>query len=201
MNFHEELVQSVKLFELGDPSFILAIVRYLTPRMYMPGDFVTRQGEMATDMYFILQGNCEVLATDGVTKIAYMGSGDYLGEIGILLKDRRSVSVRTVDMVNISSIDKKDLMPILDRFPDYSLFLHRVAEQRLETSDPMDIDVRDEIYMKTSESEEEDEDGSPSDRLSLNMLKFRNTLSSTDSPQEILSTIRNGWCVPGSKIC
>lgn len=130
-----------------------------------------------------------------------MGSGDYLGEIGILLKDRRSVSVRTVDMVNISSIDKKDLMPILDRFPDYSLFLHRVAEQRLETSDPMDIDVRDEIYMKTSESEEEDEDGSPSDRLSLNMLKFRNTLSSTDSPQEILSTIRNGWCVPGSKIC
>jgi hypothetical protein len=44
------------LFEIGDPAFIMAIVRYLKPKLYMAGDFVTRQGEFAEEMYFIKSG-------------------------------------------------------------------------------------------------------------------------------------------------
>jgi hypothetical protein len=53
MHFYEGLVQKVWLFELGDPSFILSILRHLRPAIFMFKDFITRKGEMAFDMYFI----------------------------------------------------------------------------------------------------------------------------------------------------
>jgi hypothetical protein len=42
MHFHEDLIQNVKLFELGDASFILSMVRSLKPKVYMAEDYVTR---------------------------------------------------------------------------------------------------------------------------------------------------------------
>lgn len=48
-------------------------------------------------MYFIKSGVCEVLATDGKTVIAYLLEGAYFGEIGLLIRNKRSVSVRAIE--------------------------------------------------------------------------------------------------------
>ena len=48
-------------------------------------------------MYFIKSGVCEVLATDEMTQIAFLLEGDYFGEIGLLILEKRSVSVRAVE--------------------------------------------------------------------------------------------------------
>jgi F-box/leucine-rich repeat protein 7 len=140
MFFHEELIQKVKLFELGEPSFILAIVRYLKPKLYMAKDFIIRQDEYAEDMHFVRTGNVEVLATDGETIIAYLDEGAYFGEIGILIQDCRSVGIRCLTAVLTSSIGKNDMLTILKNFPDHSNYLHKVAEQRLLTTHRKDID-------------------------------------------------------------
>jgi voltage-gated potassium channel len=47
-------------------------------------------------MYFIKSGVVEVIATDSQTRIAYLSDGDYFGEIGILLKERRTASIRAI---------------------------------------------------------------------------------------------------------
>jgi CRP-like cAMP-binding protein len=71
-------------------------VEHLRPHLYLPRDYITIQDKYATNMYFIRSGVCEVIATDGYTLICYLKDGEYFGEIGILLKERRTVSVRAV---------------------------------------------------------------------------------------------------------
>jgi CRP-like cAMP-binding protein len=86
----------------------------------MAKDYIIRQDEYAEDMHFIRTGTVEVIATDGETIIAYLGEGSYFGEIGVLLQDCRSVSIKCLTAVLTSSIDKNNMVTILKNFPDHS---------------------------------------------------------------------------------
>jgi CRP-like cAMP-binding protein len=56
------------------------------PRLYMPGDYVTRTGDVADALFFIKKGRVEVLAADNEdVVIAIMAANTFLGEIGLLL--------------------------------------------------------------------------------------------------------------------
>lgn len=159
---HRDMLHKVKLFELGDPAFMMAIIRYLTPTLYMAGDFIMREDEYADEWCFIRTGCVEVIATDGETIIAVLDEGCYFGEIGCLLQDRRSVSVRAKTACLISSISKKDLLNILKNFPEQNEFLRKVALQRLETTHVDDIDLNFDID-RNIERSESDSDSSSSD--------------------------------------
>jgi len=72
-----------------------------------------------------------VLATDGKTVIAYQGEGSYFGEIGVLLQDKRSVSVRAKSESVFLTIRKEPLLEILQRYPKLKKMLIKIAKQRL----------------------------------------------------------------------
>lgn len=84
MFLHEDMISHVKIFELGDPAFMLAIIRHLRPKLFMAGDYIIRRGEYPDEMFFIRKGKVVVLATDEVTHIAYLEEGGFFGEIGIM---------------------------------------------------------------------------------------------------------------------
>ena len=85
MHVYDDLINNSKLFELGDPRFVMALIRFFQPRIFMSGDLITRQGELASGMFFIRSGVIEALTSDTEEIIAYMEDGNYFGEIGVLL--------------------------------------------------------------------------------------------------------------------
>jgi CRP-like cAMP-binding protein len=101
--------------------------------------------------------------------LAFLTDGAYFGEIGILLRDKRTVSVRARGIVYLSAISKQDFLPILDSFPEYLTFLRKVGIQRLETTDPESVDMDDEIYCHSTDSEEEEENEPDEVECSVNM--------------------------------
>ena len=131
---HKDLIPKVKLFELGDPAFVMSFVRHLKPKLFMAQDFIIRQGDYADEFYFIRAGAVEVLSTDGETAISILEEGAYFGEIGILLGICRTVSVKTTTATLTSSIHKDELLKILKNFPEHCDYLKKVAEQRLLTT-------------------------------------------------------------------
>lgn len=157
---HEEMIPKVLLFEMGDPTFVISIVRCLRPQIFMARDYIIRQGDYAEEMYFIKVGIVEVISSNSELVVAYLDEGEYFGEIGILLNLRRTVSVRAHSATMISSIKKEDLLPILNNFPEYNNFLLKVAEQRLKTTKSEDLDVYFDLQIDessdSSESSEED---------------------------------------------
>lgn len=62
-----DLIQSVKLFQLSEPGFILTMARELNPCLCLAGDYVLHTGELAEDMYFIKKGVVVVLAAPDET--------------------------------------------------------------------------------------------------------------------------------------
>lgn len=106
----------------------------------MAGDYIIRIGEYANEMYFIKQGEVEILATDNKTRIAILREGAYFGEIGILLSQKRTVNVRALTFCHFEVIDKKDFLMILDGFPQQRELLLNVANQRKQTTMPQDVE-------------------------------------------------------------
>lgn len=48
---HRDTVQQVPLFEDCDPNFLVKIVQSLTYRVYMPGDYIVRLGEVSSAVW------------------------------------------------------------------------------------------------------------------------------------------------------
>ena len=153
---YQDLIHKVKLFELGDPSFMMAIIRHLKPRLYMQNDFVIRRGDYANEFYIIRVGTVEVLATDDETQIALLDEGCYFGEIGLLLNVYRTVSVRACKACIICYISKDHFLQVVKSFPEHNNFLLAVAEQRKRCMHVADFDKTYDLTEDFSSDESDD---------------------------------------------
>ena len=150
-----DLVSKIKLFELGDPAFMMALIRYLKPRLYMIGDYIIRQGDYAREFFIVRVGLVEVLATDGSTQIALLDAGSYFGEIGLIFNEYRTVSVRACEASIICYIGKDPFLQVLRSFPEHLRILTEVAIQRIQCKNPEDIDLSWDL-MEDSSSDDSD---------------------------------------------
>ena len=154
-----DLIQSVKLFQLSEPGFILTMARELNPSLCLAADFVLHTGQLAEHLFFIKRGVVVVLAAPDETQIiAYQGAGEYFGEIGLLLPEgagKRTAAVKALTTSVFYSVAKAPLLAILERFPFQRRFLQAVAKQRLETSSVADLErLEDEQHERDQQQQQ-----------------------------------------------
>lgn len=106
----------------------------------MPGDYIVRVGEYANEMFFIKEGEVEILTTDNQTRIGILGPGAYFGEIGLLLTQKRTVTVRALTLCIFETINKKNFDMIMEIFPHQKEFLLKVAKQRAKVITTEDLE-------------------------------------------------------------
>jgi len=111
----------------------------------MAGDYITKVGEFAEEMYFIKEGEVEVLATDNKTRIAILREGAYFGEIGLLLTGKRTVTLRALTFCVFEVIHKDDFDQLMTNYPEQKEFLYKLASQRVKISNPEDIDYKNNV--------------------------------------------------------
>lgn len=68
-------------------------------------DIVTYGADSEDGMYIILEGSTEVLSNQGV-KINTLGTGDFIGELGLINDDTRGATVRALSDVKCANISK-----------------------------------------------------------------------------------------------
>ena len=105
----------------------------------MAGDFVVRIGDTAEEMFFIKQGEVEILATDNKTRIAVLREGAYFGEIGLLLTQQRTVTVKALTVCVFEVLNKADFDKLMEEHPEQKRLLMQVANQRSKICSPTDI--------------------------------------------------------------
>eukprot|EP00455_Lapot_gusevi_P053951 TRINITY_DN8528_c0_g3_i6.p1 TRINITY_DN8528_c0_g3~~TRINITY_DN8528_c0_g3_i6.p1 ORF type:complete len:600 (-),score=139.68 TRINITY_DN8528_c0_g3_i6:501-2300(-) len=132
MELHQNLVKRVKLFEKAEQSFIEAIVTRLQDRVCLTRDFVCREGDVATEMFFIRKGELEVVTEhDGKEQVlSHLYEGSYFGEIGLIFQERRSASVRACCTTYLSVLNKDSLDRVLALYPKYAEQIIATAQRR-----------------------------------------------------------------------
>jgi ABC-type multidrug transport system fused ATPase/permease subunit len=122
--------------ELGSAD-LEALARRLSVERYRTETNIVRQGEPADRLFFVAEGEVEVLVADQqgrerfVTKLA---EGTYFGEIALLgdASARRTATVRSLTPVTLLSLHKEDFQSLLKTQPRIAETVARAVQQRVE---------------------------------------------------------------------
>jgi voltage-gated potassium channel len=92
------------------------------------GEVVTRRGEQAHAMYFIVSGEVEVEIKAG--DHPRLGPGDFFGEVAILTDNTRTATVRACTETKLLVLLSHDLELLMGRVPEIGERIRAVAEAR-----------------------------------------------------------------------
>jgi twitching motility protein PilT len=103
-----------------------------------PGEFLIREGEPASAFYVFLNGNATVMIHQKESKkdvnIAQLGPGDTAGEIGLLLLQPYSASVKAISRIVAARYDAKFFDTMVETIPSFGLMLAKALGRRLAQS-------------------------------------------------------------------
>jgi CRP-like cAMP-binding protein len=144
---NKDIIEKVPIFEGATDEFIKETIMNLIPVVYTPGDYIVTAGELGFDMFFISKGSVDVVSADGSTIYATLSSGQFFGEIALLLSMPRTASIIAKGYCDLYSLDKDTFDRILARYPVFAETIKNLAETR-----------RDEINSAKLKKEEENTD-------------------------------------------
>ena len=131
-----ETLQRVSiLFTLSD-NILRALARQMKPSAVAKGTEVVKQGEIGDSMFVIEQGRCEVTVEESpghAITIAFLGPGDFFGEMALISEETRTATVRTLEDSELLALDRKTLYSTLPADSDAIIELTKLVDQRKET--------------------------------------------------------------------
>jgi CPA1 family monovalent cation:H+ antiporter len=123
----EDLIGRVPMFAALDVKSRRSVARMLRPRLAVPGEFIVRKGERGDAMYFISSGAVEVQILPTPVQL---GSGDFFGELALLVAERRNADVVTLGYCQLLTLAARDLHRLFGTEPALRDQIHAVAQAR-----------------------------------------------------------------------
>jgi CRP/FNR family transcriptional regulator, cyclic AMP receptor protein len=127
----ESELQSIPLFE-SLPREARSVVAQHADQIEVPkGTELVRQGEFAYEFFIIESGAADVLR-DG-ERIAELGPGDFLGEMGIVSKATRNATVVTTIVSDVIVMTEQAFRSMSRSSPDIASKIEAAVEERCRT--------------------------------------------------------------------
>jgi len=129
-------LRRVPLFANLPPADLKQVAMIAGEALFTDGQVICKQGEMGTGMYIVVSGEVLVLMTYEGQKepreVARRRSGDYVGEVSIIIQEPRMATLIALGAVRALYINQKQFEGILRERPETSLSMIRVLCQRLK---------------------------------------------------------------------
>ena len=112
------MIKHIDLFPKNDEGFLLNIVKIFSFVTIPQDEFVFRVGEVATEIYFILEGSAAIYSKDTNTPLANVEKNDFFGDISLIkLKPLyRMHSVKAVSNLSLAILKADDLIFLRDKY-------------------------------------------------------------------------------------
>jgi CRP-like cAMP-binding protein/Fe-S-cluster-containing hydrogenase component 2 len=130
----DDHLRTVPMFAGLSQDFIDGLRSKVDLVRYSKGEVICRQNDLADAFYLVRIGFVKVTEAHpgGELVLAYLGRGNYFGEIGLLRDGRRTATVTALDHVELVRISGDDFQEMVQRFPEIRHSLEAVAQERLE---------------------------------------------------------------------
>jgi CRP-like cAMP-binding protein len=131
-------LRNSELFESQPDEVIRAVLAQGQLLEFGPGEVVFHQGDQGDRLFVVKSGVLEVLsvpadATEAIP-IAYLGTGEVLGELALLTGSPRSATVRSPEHAELFAVERAVFIDLMDTLPAFSRNLCVVLARRLETT-------------------------------------------------------------------
>jgi C4-dicarboxylate-specific signal transduction histidine kinase len=129
---HELLIKTLEastLFRRVTPEMVSALASRMEIDHYEPGQTIINKDDEGVTMYFIISG--EVKIHDREHLLAKLSKGEFFGEMSILDREPRSMSVTAITPTTTGSILRNDLFEVINMFPGMTVELIGFLSRRL----------------------------------------------------------------------
>ena len=107
------------------------LLDYMRPVQFKAGEVFIRQGEIATEAYYIVSGEVEIVEIGRA-----VGGGTLLGEMGLFTDDgRRTMTVRCKTDVQAATITYDRFKELYFQNPQFGFYLLRLIVNRMHSNE------------------------------------------------------------------
>lgn len=125
---NKEILEKVSLFHGADDFFIREVIEKLEHIVFLPGDFVIRQGEFGDCMYFLSTGRVEVIVDE--KKVALLTEGSPFGETALIQNERRNASIRAVTYCDVYRLSHQSFEELRIKYPEFNERISEISAMR-----------------------------------------------------------------------
>ena len=143
-----EKLREIALFGALSDDVLTHLARSLKQLTALPGEMVFREGELAHEMFVLLDGEVEVVKKSRAGRehrIALLGPGDCFGEMSLIDVQPRSATVRAIAPSRVLRMDSEEIDRLyrhdLKSYALVTLNLARDLSRRLRVADAILADV------------------------------------------------------------
>ncbi|TPX32359.1 hypothetical protein SmJEL517_g04538 [Synchytrium microbalum] len=122
-------IRKLALFKNVEEEIVDRLAMTMIPEVYKKSDIIIQKDTDADCIFFIVRGTVETLGEDG-SVVSEMKSGQFFGEIGILLAVKRTATVRAKETVFSLKLSKANLDDVCSGYEDMRLAIEAVAKER-----------------------------------------------------------------------
>ncbi len=132
----DDHLRSVPIFASLSQDFINDLRDRVELIRYSKGDVICRQGEIADSFYLVRIGFVKVTEEHrgGDLVLAYLGRGEFFGEMGLLGQGRRTATCTALDHAEVVRIQASDFRVMMESYPSIQRDLEAVAKQRSDAN-------------------------------------------------------------------
>ncbi len=123
------------LFTLSD-NLLRSLARQMQPGFAAKGSTIIKQGDAGDSLYVVEEGRAEVAvqqAEGHEITIAYLGDGDFFGEMALISEEVRTASVKALTDCRLLVLDRDTLYATIPPESDAMVDLQKLVEQRRAT--------------------------------------------------------------------
>ena len=128
------MLANVAIFSSLDDRALDALLDVTSTRRLGEGELLFRKGDDGRQLYGVVQGRLKIYASGADGKEIVFGlsdPGEIIGEIALLDSNPRSATVIALEPSELLTLDRRDLLPFLERHPRVAVQLAEVLAARL----------------------------------------------------------------------
>ena len=126
----QSVVNRIPLFQGTEDKFISEVALRLEPMICTPGDYIFREGEEGHEMFFVIQGELEVINSRTGEVLTVMGPGEFFGEVALFLSQRRSATIRAKTYCDLYKLGRETFDRIVENYPAIAREIEQKARYR-----------------------------------------------------------------------
>mmetsp|Transcript_19577 Transcript_19577/g.65050 ORF Transcript_19577/g.65050 Transcript_19577/m.65050 type:complete len:770 (-) Transcript_19577:3896-6205(-) len=133
MYLRKDILSSVPIFDClqGKQQLLASILQRLIPFQYGPGDFLFHVEDFSNEIFFIVDGEIDIIESETREIASTFRRGNYLGENCLLPgQERFPFSARARRWSDILKVSHEDLKTVLFHFPNILSEMQMVAQTR-----------------------------------------------------------------------
>jgi len=127
-----EVLQKSELFGVLSEDSLKKIIGMVELIEYDSGEYVIKENDKSDAFYIIIEGEVVVFHTKEIMELVKLGKGVQFGDMGLLLDEPRTASVKTNKVSKILKINKSIFDYLLKNLPTFALSISRFLAKRVK---------------------------------------------------------------------